>query len=326
MQIVEKTNEKKIEYLVFGNVMLDTVRSADGKESGRENIGGPATFAYSGIRLWTDAVMQSSRLGEDYHGLFDPWIRKNEVITDGFEVVTEHCNHSYLIYHPDGTYSGDTSVERFRSDWIQDFGYMKSSPEQIEKWTKGREDKGIYVAQNVDRVWWRQLKEIKARDGFKVMWEIEGPSSWQKFLPEVRNALESVDIFSINVQEARNLFGVETEEECIRELQKLPVDLTLFRVGKKGLYSVTPEHAYLIRSAPVDREIDATGCGNTSTGSALYAYCEGKDAIMTGIMANVASAQNIRQYGVIPDFAAVREFAYQQAENLYEQYRKEEIG
>ena len=47
---------------------------------------------------------------------------------------------------------------------------------------------------------------------------------------------------------------------------------------------------------------------------------------MTGIMANVASAQNIRQYGVIPDFAAVREFAYQQAENLYEQYRKEEIG
>ena len=55
-------------------------------------------------------------------------------------------------------------------------------------------------------------------------------------------------------------------------------------------------------------------------------YCEGKDAIMTGIMANVASAQNIRQYGVIPDFAAVREFAYQQAENLYEQYRKEEIG
>ena len=62
MQIVEKTNEKKIEYLVFGNVMLDTVRSADGKESGRENIGGPATFAYSGIRLWTYAVMQSSRL------------------------------------------------------------------------------------------------------------------------------------------------------------------------------------------------------------------------------------------------------------------------
>lgn len=311
-----------VDYIAFGNVMLDTIVDKDGNPLGREHIGGPATFAYTGIRLWTDSVMQSSRVGEDYHELFDPWIEKNNVIRDGFEVVVEHCNRSYLYYNEDGTYSSTENVKRFRSDWIQDFGYMKTSPEQISRWTKGNSVKGIYIAQNVDRVWWRKLKEIKARDGFKVMWEIEAPSAYYEYMDAVLYAMEGVDIFSLNIQEARTLFNIETEEEAIRELQKLPVDVTLFRVGSRGLYSVTRDEVFYLPPAPSDKIVDATGCGNTSTGSALYSYCEGDDPLMIGIKANVASAQNIRQFGVIPDFAAVREFCYQQAEELYRQYKK----
>ena len=307
-----------VDYIAFGNVMLDTVVNAQGESTGLEYIGGPATFAYTGIRLWTDSVLQSSRVGQDYHELFDPWIEKNAIIRDGLEVAVEHCNRSYLVYNEDGTYSGSNQVKRFRSDWVQDFGYMKTSPEQISRWTKGNNVKGIYIAQNVDRVWWQKLKEIKARDGFKVMWEIEAPSSYYEYMDAVLHALESVDIFSLNIQEARNLFNVSTEEECIAELRKMPVDVTLFRVGAKGLYSITKDEVYYIPPAPSE-VVDPTGCGNTSTGSALYAYCEGDDPLMVGIRANVASAQNIRQFGVIPDFEAVREDAFKQAEELYQE-------
>ena len=309
-----------MDYVIGGNVMLDRVTFLDGTKSS-EHIGGPATFAYSGVRLYTDSVMQCSNVGEDYHPLFDPWMAKNDVIPDGIKVKCEHCNHSYLVYNEDGTYSPDPSAKRFRSDWIQDFGYMKTSPEEIGVWTQQGGVKGVYVAQNVDRVYWRKMKEIMARDGFKLMWEIEGPSSYKEFMPEVLNAIENVDIFSINVQEARHLFEVETEEECIKELQKLPVDMTLFRVGGKGAYMVTPNKYYYLPPAPSDKIVDPTGCGNTSTGAALYAYAEGYDALMVGIMANVAAAQNIRQFGVIPDFKAVREFAFNQAEELYKKYK-----
>lgn len=303
--------------------MLDTVLPANGVDSrGRKNIGGPATFAYAGIRLWTDSVMQSSKVGEDYHELFDPWIEKNSIVADGFEVAVEYSNHTYLVYNHDGTYSAAADVKRFRSDWRQDFGYMKTRPEQISHWTRGRNVKGIYVAQNVDRVWWREVRKIKERDGFRIMWEIEGPSSHSEYIDSVLNAMENVDVFSINIQEAKNLFKVDTEEQCIAELQKMPVGYTLFRVGKKGVYSVTPDRAYFLPSAPVDREIDPTGCGNTSTGAALYAYCEGKDPLMTGIIANVAAAQNIRQYGVIPDFPAVRADAVALSERVYEEYSR----
>ena len=57
-------------HVIGGNVMLDSVRFADGSEHRRESIGGPATFAYSGVKLWTDSVMQCSRVGEDFHELF----------------------------------------------------------------------------------------------------------------------------------------------------------------------------------------------------------------------------------------------------------------
>ena len=313
-----------MDYIAAGNVMLDTVRFADGSQSNREHIGGPSTFAYSGIRLWTDSVLQCSNVGADYAELFLPWIEKNHIDTRGLKIKCDHCNHSFLVYNPDGTYGGDPEVERFRSDWVQDFGYMKTSPEEIGEFTRRGGVKGVYLAQNVDYVFWEKLAAVKKRDGFKMMWEIEAPSSYKRYLPDVLNAMKTTDIFSINIQEAQNLFEVEGEEACIAELQKMPVDVTLFRVGKKGLYSVTPDKVYFVPSAPVDREVDPTGCGNTSTGSALYAYAEGYDPLMSGIMANVASAQNIRQFGVIPDFAAVRAQAFAQAKELYDAYPRGE--
>lgn len=314
-----------MKYVIGGNVMLDTVRFADGTEHTQESIGGPATFAYSGVKLFTDDVMQCSRVGEDYHPLFDPWMEKNGVESKGFRVVTERCNHSYLVYNEDTTYSFDkTKVGdiSFLSEWTQNQGYMKTSPADFGDFTCEGDTKGIYLAQNYDRVFWDQLGVIKNRDGFKVMWEIEGPSSQYQYLDKVMHACQYVDIFSLNIEEAQNLFDVQGDEACIQKLQALPVDFTLFRVGERGLYAVTKDHAYYLPPAP-GPFVDPTGCGNTSTGAALYAYVEGYDPLMIGIVANVASAYNIRQFGVIQDFAAVRDAAMAQVKELYDQYRKE---
>lgn len=323
-----------MEYVIGGNVMLDTVRFADGTSHTRESIGGPATFAYSGVKLWTDNVIQCSNVGADYHQLFDPWVEKNGVDVRGFKQVCEWCNHSHLVYYEDGTYGSDQKYDlttsagqeyaiALRNERVQDMGYMKTSPAELAAFTGEGDVKGVYMAQNADKVWWDQLGALKKRDEFKMMWEIEATSAYKNCLDKVIYACQYVDIFSINIQEAQKLFDMEGVEECIRELQKLPVDMTLFRVGEKGLYSVTPTKAYYLPPAQSDKIVDPTGCGNTSTGSALYAYAEGYDALMVGIMANCASAQNIRQFGVIPDFGAVREEAFAQARTLYKYYRKE---
>ena len=111
-------------YVIGGNVMLDSVRFAGEKEYSRESIGGPATFAYSGVKLFTDDVMQCSRLGEDYHELFDDWVARNGVETKGFKVVSARCNHSYLVYNADGTYGSEKFMQSVAQmgEWMQTYG------------------------------------------------------------------------------------------------------------------------------------------------------------------------------------------------------------
>lgn len=315
------------DYVIAGNVMLDKVIFMDGTQSGRESIGGPATFAYSGVRIWTDSVIQCSNLGADYETLFKPWIARNKVVTDGYKIICDRCNHSIMHFKDKSGEYFDlkeyeiTEEEKWlKNDAWQDFGYMKSRPEEIEVFTRGAGVKGVYVAQNADRTFWKKFTAIKKRDGFKLMWEIEGPWAHVHYLNDVKEIChDAVDIFSLNVEEAQKLFDCEGDKACIKAIQELDVDMTLFRVGARGLYVVTKNEVIYLPPAP-GPVVDPTGCGNTSTGSALYAYTEGKDPLMVGIMANVASSQNIRQYGIIPDMLGVREESYRMAEKLYHQY------
>lgn len=317
------------DYVIAGNVMLDKVVFLDGSTSDREHIGGPATFAYSGVRIWTDRVMQCSNLGADYEKLFKPWVKENKVETKGYKVVCDRCNHHIMHFiDKSGAYAGPLDYEISEEDkWLkndawQDFGYMKTKPEELEVFTRDKNVKGVYLAQNADRVFWTKMGAIKKRDGFKLMWEIEAPWCHLHYLPDIKEICrDAVDCFSINIQEAQKLFECEGEEACIKNLQELDVDFTLFRVGSKGLYVVTPKEAIHVAPAP-GPVVDPTGCGNTSTGSALYAYAEGHDPLMIGIMANVASGQNIRQYGVIPKFEGLREESLELARTMYQQYQE----
>ncbi|MEA4897204.1 carbohydrate kinase family protein [Bacillota bacterium Meth-B3] len=307
----------KYEYICAGNVMLDSKDYLNAGYGCEEFIGGPATFAYTGIRIWTDSVMQVSRVGADYEPLFKPWMERNRVESKGFKVVCDRSNHTYGFMHAYGVPRPKT-FDRHNLDAWQDLGFMKTTPEDIGEFTKDGGVKGVYIAQNCDGVFWKKLGEIKARDGFKLMWEIEGTWAERQYLDMVTDTCRYADIFSINLDETRKLFDCERDEDCIKGLQTLPVDMTLFRVGERGLYVVTANDA--IHLPPVPGPVrDTLGCGNSSTGGALYAYAEGKDPRMVGIMANIASARNIMQYGVIPEFDSIREECLRQAETLYKE-------
>ena len=59
----------------------------------------------------------------------------------------------------------------------------------------------------------------------------------------------------------------------------------------------------MISTVDKDKEIDPTGCGNTSTGAVLWAWCEGYDPLMTCIIGNVVASYNVRQYGPFLDMS-----------------------
>ncbi len=309
-------------YIAAGNIMVDDVEFLDGTGN-RVQLGGPALFALTGIKLWTDDVHLVSNVGEDFDGYFGGWMDLNNIDFDNIFRISERTNHNNLKYLENGDYSWNDDVSfQERHERAIELGYMKIRPEQIGNVTKYKDVKGLYLAQTSDTVFWRELGKIKERDGFKIMWEAEISACNPDRMNELHYAMQFADIFSINKFEASKLFGTEDEESLLRRIQALDVDYTLFRVGERGLYVVNKDNITFHPSVNTNNVIDPTGSGNNSTGSALYAYCEGYDEIMIGTMANVASSINLRYFGAIPDVKGHREEAFELRRDIYENYEE----
>jgi sugar/nucleoside kinase (ribokinase family) len=137
------------------------------------------------------------------------------------------------------------------------------------------------------------------------MWELE--HTGEDALRRVKNVIGIADMWSLNLSEASMLFDIprEREEDMINLIMKMPVEMTLFRVGKRGAYCVTPTNAVFCPSIDIAESVDPTGCGNCSTGAAMYAHLEGYSPAEVVAIANISAGFNAAQFGPYPLFTEV---------------------
>ncbi len=294
------------EYLACGNIMSDVVVDSVGKteaseigKTGKLYIGGPAMYALSGMRLWTKSCKLVSHTGADFVDDYKPWMDRNGLTSESIIPLLEHVTVHELSYdREDGGYN-------FASRYGQEhLGYLKTRPADIEE-ACDPGVKGMYMAQNCDSVWWEQFAKVKEKTGIKMMWEIEYSAATKRnvTLEKIKWCAGFADMWSINHNEASHLFKIprENDEDIINEIMKMPVELTLYRVGQRGSFAVTPTNAYFCPAIdPHGPSVDPTGCGNNSTGAAMYAHVAGNDPLMVAIMANISSGYNAMQFGPVP--------------------------
>lgn len=299
-----------MKYIAAGNIMSDIIEQPDGSHS-RLHIGGPALFALSGIRLFTDEVALCSNVGADFDMLYGQWMKQNNLSSQAVKVKAEHCSLHILRYLENGAFEHQSVYGG------QNLGYLKTTPEELEAALNNT--RGVYMAQNTDRVFWDKLTKIKEKHSFRFMLEMEINSG----LARVKDVCQLVDYFSLNINEAADLLGIprENEEDIINELLKFPVKDIFFRVGAKGSYALRGNTGWFVPSVNLAPPVDPTGCGNCSTGCAMFAYTEGYDPIMTAIMANIAAAYNVMQYGPYPHYTAeTRQQALALAQKMRQEY------
>ncbi len=302
------------QFLACGNIMSDYVERADGTME-EMHMGGPAFFALTGIRLWSKDCKLVCRAGADYVESYGKWMIGNSLSCDGVDIAAERCTQHILKHFDDGTYEHRS---RFGPELL---GYLKTRPEDIEK-ALTPNIKGIYMAQNVDRIYWQKISKLKEKYDFRFMWELEAKprqladSEW---LPAVKDVITNADMWSLNASEASQLFGIPkiNEEDIINEIMKLPVEMTLFRVGKKGAYAVSPATAVFCPSIDIGASLDPTGCGNCSTGAAMYAHLAGYPLKDVVVMANISAGYNAAQFGPYMRFT---DEEMDNAQNLRRQY------
>ena len=314
-----------MKYIVEGFAITNRLRFLDGRI--KDNImGGGSFYAYTAVRMCTDDCLYISSVGDDFDEYYGEWFKNNHCSKDGLFVQLKKTVFNELKYFPDGSYIEysiygkkytDEELYNIRKSGI---AYLKDEdPEEeknrlvdIDKWAKFMDDaKGLYTSQPLNEHNREVLTKHKV-NGCKIMWEIPstGVETVSKIYDEkgiegVKDYLKVIDIFSINRHECRDIFKVKTDEEIIPLLKKLNIS-TYYRVGTEGAYMIVDNKEYfvpMISTTDKDKEIDPTGCGNTSTGAVMWAHIEGYDPLMTCIIGNVVASYNVRQYGPYLDMS-----------------------
>ena len=318
-----------IEYLACGNIMSDRIEDENGNVS-EWNMGGPAFYALSGMRIWTPNVKLVCKTGADYADTYGKWMDDNGVTRESVRVEVEEYTRFTLKYGENGVFG---YKPHFSAEHL---GFLKTHADDIDRAAEGYPIKGMYMAHNIDKVVWDNLRRVKDKHGFKIMWEIEYAGSIREkmgisrdtALSKIQYAMETADAWSLNCNEAADLFNLPREDDAgiINELQKLPIDFTFYRVGDRGSYAVTKTNAYFCPVLqPFGPSVDPTGCGNCSTGAAGYALFSGHHPAMVAAMGNVAGGFNAAQRGPYRLYTPEKmELARKLAQELFDKMQAEQ--
>ena len=333
-----------MKYIADGATITNRLLFLDGRVKDKI-MGGGGFYAYTALRMCTEDCLFLSSVGKDFDDFYGEWFEKNRCSREGLHVRLEKTMFNDLKYFPDGSYIEysiygkkytDEQLADMRKSGLVFLG--EEDPEERAKQSLKCEDvvpfmddaKGIYTSQALTDENSELLMEHK-KGGCKVMWEIPATSvetAHQKYveggIEGLKHYLRAVDILSINRNECSIIFEAEKDEEILPLLKALDLPV-YYRVGTDGAYMIAEGKEYyvpMISTVEKEKEIDPTGCGNSSTGAALWAWCEGYDPLMTCVIGNVVASYNVRQYGPFLDMSEeTREEMLRTSQEIYDKLK-----
>lgn len=301
-------------YLVTGSTIVNDMLYPDGRRV--NGFLGGSIYTVNGILPYTDDVLYISVAGPDFDLLYGDYFRRNGLSADGVDLRLPKTLYNIVEYSVTGQWHEYSVYGREFEEQLGDNWEVRS--EQVVK-HGGSGVKGIYFESELGEKVWKGLDAMREACPEAVfMWEVFTSDAE---LPEKRDdalkLIMKMDMFSINLPEAKSLFGVDSEEEAIDSIIATGKPC-FFRVGTKGSYMIQNGRAWFAPSVDADTSVDATGCGNCSTGASLYGYCEGFHPLKTAVYANVAAGVNARQYGPFPHYSCdIKEGMKETADKMF---------
>lgn len=287
-----------MKYLVAGNIIINDVYYTDGRVRLCQK-GGAVSYALYGINCVTEDVLFVGETGKNFDEFYGEWMRDNNLSSEALALIYDECPYLGVHYFENGLWE-HRPVLNPQTGKNYNESLLPCSVGQISKFSKGAA--GIsFNCSCADEYapFWEELFELQKKDGFKIMWEI----ATQLFKPEYRECvlenIAKVDIYSMNLEEARILFDIEDEEEVIRKIKDIKVPC-FFRAGEKGAYMIEGEKCVFVPSLLEPEGVDPTGCGNSSTAVSMVGYLEEWDFAKIVATANAVATVNARQFGLYP--------------------------
>lgn len=289
-----------MKYVAEGPIMTNRLIFPDGRIIDKV-MGGTGFYAYSGLRMCTKECLLAAGVGEDFDLYYGKWFDDNLCSKAALKKTVRWTTFNELAYENSGIYN-ETSIygeeydkENFPKTLLNIKDYRKHLLDA----------KGLYTCVNPSMEFEEGVKGL----GLQIMWEIpvnQIPLFAEHYkrggLDAIAEQIAPFTMISLNRPESYKIFGTNNTDEALRLLESLNKPV-YYRMGNDGAVFIDRGIKHfipLINTVQIAAEVDPTGCGNSSTAAVLWAYCEGYDSLMAGIIGGVVASFNVRQYGPFP--------------------------
>ncbi|MQT14796.1 carbohydrate kinase family protein [Segnochrobactrum spirostomi] len=246
--------------LVLSNVIIDDLWLADGTHL-PNTLGGAATYAAAAARLWWDEVAVVAGVGDDFDTVTAGRFRTFGLRGEGHLRRSPHTIQSRLVYRSDGS---RTEVPAYGADH---FARLQIIPDDIP--AALRPAAASYVFRDLDAVFWESLRRVRGELGL-VLWELHDDGIAGRWA-DVAALMPLVDLFSLNLQEARALFGDGSPSRVCDAVLEAGAAAVVLRMGADGALVATPDRRFRVVPPP-SPVVDVTGGGNAFCGGFLAGW------------------------------------------------------
>jgi sugar/nucleoside kinase (ribokinase family) len=275
-------------YVAVANIIGDELVLPDGNQHA-SILGGAGTYAAAGMRIWSESVGIVSGVGEDFERLYGSWFDQNQVDKGGLQVRAPNTPRSWIHY-----FSADERTETPQFG-PEHFKVMEPSIHDIP--ATYHDVRGLYLFRDTDTAFWDEVFAFRAEFHPIVMWEIHAGAAHADDWQRVAEILSCIDLFSINLSEARRLCQLTNPAQIVERLLATGVKGLALRSGSEGAIVADQNSVWQVPPCAVD-VIDVTGAGNAFTGGFLVGYCESESDITIAGRWGVASASfALQQFG-----------------------------
>jgi sugar/nucleoside kinase (ribokinase family) len=275
-------------FLSIGSVVIDDIVLPDGRTR-MGVLGGGATHAAMGMRVWSTRVTLVAALGCDVPEA------DRRMVARAFEL----CNlprrdapspRAWQLYEHDGrrTHVDRTDAELFMA--------MCPRPDELPADCAGASGARLECdAPDPLQEW---MARLRAAGCGHILWE-----PWNVFCrPENRGVFRQLapllDVVSPNLLQAQRLTGLTDPRHVLDALLATGVRMAVLRMGEAGsLVAGQSEAAVAVPAVPVASVVDVTGAGNAYCGGFLVGLVETGDLGLAGRYGAVSASFALEQFG-----------------------------
>lgn len=285
-----------IRYVIYGKIIIDTIKCADGLIV--ENVlGGGGPQGAFGARLWDPSVGLLTRSGTDIHADPERTLRDIDVDLSGWvkypDLPTAHIKYPFSESEYQGR-SGELRQELSRI--MIGINEMISHPIPLPSDYRKPDVIHLITEDSRDQMI-NQALSLKEEGSIFSLEPIIMPAYHNQ--GDMLPIIQKVDVVTPDFPAASAIAGSSDPLEVMKFWSKLGPSLIAIRHSSRGSYTWDRRHGEFWHIPPVPVEVvDVTGAGNCYGGGLITGWNKTREARTAGCYAAVSASFLVRQYGL----------------------------